>query len=86
MGRGNFWGKGLSVEKSKYLSTFVQQLNDFILSEFRHLLGYTLCRCVLLFLMVSFLSNVHVRSMLSPVRLSSVCLSSITLVHLFSGG
>jgi len=48
MGRGNFWGKGLSVEKSKYLSTFVQQLNDFILSEFRHLLGYTLCRCVLL--------------------------------------
>jgi len=82
MGRGNFWGKGLPIVKSKYLSTFVQQLNDFILSEFRHLQGYVVSLCVTIFNGFIF----SVRSMLSPVRLSSVCLSSITLVHLFSGG
>ena len=29
----------------------------------------------------SFLANVHVRYMLSPVRLSSVCLSSVTFLR-----
>ena len=42
---------------------------------------YNLLLVIVMSAVTMFANHVHVRYMLSPVRLSSVCLSSVTLVH-----